>query len=181
MTIENIWDEYSTALKRFLQSRVSNPADVDDLLQDILLKSHLNLHSLASMNSVKSWVFQIANNVIIDHYRKKGRANDLDVDDLWYEDDAPNIKRELSTCIAPFIKALPDESAHILEEIELNNMTQKDYAAANNINYSTLKTRVQKARKQLRELVEDCCHLTLDKNGNIIEFQQKGKSCRGCS
>jgi len=62
----------------------------------------------------------------------------------------------------------------------LNNVKQKDYAAANGLSYSTLKSRVQKGRSQLRDLFEDCCHLSLDKHGNIIEYQPKGDSCGKC-
>jgi len=182
MTIETIWQEYRTALKHFLQSRVSNTADVEDLLQEILIKSHNNLNSLQSASSLKSWVFQIANHVIIDYYRKKAKGQELQVEDLWYEEDATDIKQDLSQCITPFINALPEDTASLLIDIDLNNVKQKDYAKANDISYSTLKSRVQKGRKQLRDLFEDCCHLSFDKQGNIIDYQQKsqGKGCGGC-
>jgi len=180
MTIEAIWHEYRAALNRFLHSRVSNTSDVEDLLQEILLKSYKNLHNIKSQDSIKSWVFQIANNVIIDHYRNKGKVKDLDAKDLWYEEESVDVKQELSECITPFINALPVDSAQLLTAIDLNNVKQKDYAATNGLSYSTLKSRVQKGRSQLRGLFEDCCHLSLDKHGNIIEYQPKGDSCGKC-
>ncbi len=180
MSIEIIWQEYRISLKRFLQSRVSNPADVDELLQDILLKSYRSLATLDSQDSIKSWVFQIAHNVIVDFYRKKGKANNIKADDLWYEEESPDIKQDLIGCIAPFINGLPADMAELLTEIDLNNVKQKDYAASKGISYSTLKSRVQKGRAQLRSLFEDCCHLSLDKDGNIIDYQQKENNCNRC-
>ena len=180
MSIETIWRDYRSALTRFLQSRVSNSDDVDDLLQEILLRSHKNLHTLKSEESIKSWVFQIANNVIVDHYRRKSKGQDLTAEDLWYDENTPTIKEDLSRCILPFINALPEDSARLLSAIDLDNMKQKDYAEANNISYSTLKSRVQKSRQQLRALFEDCCHISVDRHGNIIEYQEKGSNCREC-
>ncbi|MBB6520620.1 RNA polymerase sigma factor SigZ [Pseudoteredinibacter isoporae] len=180
MSIEAIWDEYRSALTRFLTSRVSNPADVEDLLQDILIKSYKNLHTVKSSDSIKAWLFQLANNTIIDHYRKKAKGKDLQAEDLWYEEDLPNIKAELSMCILPFINALPEDQSKLLKAIDIDNVKQKDFAETNNIPYSTLKSRVQKSRQALRKLYEDCCHLTLDQHGNIIDYQRKNPDCDGC-
>lgn len=180
MSIEEIWRDYQSALTRFLHSRVSSPDDVDDLLQEILLKSYKNLKTLKSEGSIKSWVFQIANNVIIDYYRRKAKNKDLKAEDLWYEEDSSDIKNELSRCVRPFINALPEDSAKLLNAIDIDNVKQKDYAEANNMSYSTLKSRVQASRRKLRGLFEDCCHLTLDKDGNIIDYEQKNPGCDQC-
>jgi RNA polymerase sigma-70 factor (ECF subfamily) len=53
MTIEKIWSEYRLSLKAFLHSKVSNDSDVDDLLQDILIKSYENLGKLKSGDKIK--------------------------------------------------------------------------------------------------------------------------------
>ena len=70
MSIEQIWVEYKNSLHAFLLSKVSNPADAEELLQDILLKTHLQIHQLKDQASIKPWLFQIANHAIIDFYRK---------------------------------------------------------------------------------------------------------------
>ncbi|WP_462167140.1 hypothetical protein [Pseudoalteromonas sp. GB43] len=46
MSIEQIWLEYKNSLRAFLTTKISNPADVEELLQDTLLKTHLNIHHL---------------------------------------------------------------------------------------------------------------------------------------
>ncbi|MEZ8801215.1 RNA polymerase sigma factor SigZ [Vibrio splendidus] len=179
MTIENIWQEYRLSLKAFLHSKVSNASDVDDLLQDILIKSYENLGKLRSGDKIKPWIFQIANHTIIDFYRRNGKNKALTEDDLWYEDDSPGIKAELSHCIEPFVNSLPEASSQLLMATDINGESQKDLAQSMGISYSTLKSRVQKARVELRGVFEECCHMKLDAQGNLMDYEvRKNKS--GC-
>jgi RNA polymerase sigma-70 factor (ECF subfamily) len=179
-SIENVWHEYRAHIKAFLHSKISDSDEIDDLLQDILIKTHRNLHSLKSGESIKGWLFQIANHTIIDFYRKRSKTKTISAEDLWYEDENNQIQKELSQCVGPFIKALPGETAELLTEIELGGRSQKELALSLGISYSTLKSRVQKGRRQLRGLFEDCCHLSLDKNGTIVDFDPKTNNCEDC-
>lgn len=180
MELEEIWSLYQRSLKAFLHSKVSNPSDVEDLLQEILLKTHSHIGGLREEDSVKSWLFQIASRTVIDFYRSKGRADELDVEDLWYGENEKSVKKELSACIEPFLKGLPEDAANLLRLVDLDGKSQKIYAQELGISYSTLKSRVQKARLALRDLFETCCHYSLDKHGNIIDFEQKPGSCKHC-
>ncbi len=186
MTIEEIWIEYGALLKGFLHSKISNQADVDDLLQEILIKSHKNLHGLKSEPSIKSWLFQIANNSIIDFYRARARQNNLSDESQWQKDipwiadDIPEIEQQLARCIEPFIQSLPDATANLLTEIEINGQSQKDYAEQQNIPYSTLKSRIQAARSQLRHLYDNCCKFSLDTHGKPADFTKKPDGREKC-
>jgi len=180
MNIEDIWLEYRAALKRFLHAKISNEADVEDLLQDILIKTYNNLNAVKSQKSVKSWLFQIANNTIIDYYRKKGRAQARDIDDSLSLEEHQEKKVDLSNCISPFINALPDEHANLLTAIEINNQSQKQYAEQLGVSYSTLKSRVQKSRGLLKQIFDDCCHFKIDKLGNVYDYDHKTKKYDSC-
>ena len=86
MDFEKIWLDYQASLKAFLHSRISNRDDVDDLLQNIMIKIYEKRHSVKSESSLKSWLFQVANNTIIDHYRKKQKEEGIKASDLWQEE-----------------------------------------------------------------------------------------------
>jgi len=176
MKIEDIWLEYRATLKRFLHAKVSNEADVEDLLQDILIKTYNNLDAVKTQKSVKSWLFQIANNTIIDYYRKQGRARSATNEDLLPHEGPPESKVDLSNCISPFINALPDEHASLLTAIDLNNQSQKQYGEQLGVSYSTLKSRVQKSRGLLKKVFDDCCHFKIDKIGNVYDYDVKIKN-----
>jgi RNA polymerase sigma-70 factor (ECF subfamily) len=180
MNIESVWQEYSTSLRGFLYSRVSNDADVDDLLQEVLIKTHQNLDTVSSSEKIKPWLFQLTKNTIIDFYRKKGRAKEISAADLWYAEEDDDVEQALALCVEPFIRTLPKKSADLLIAIDIEGQSQKDYAEQSGISYSTVKSRVQRARAKLRGLIDECCSLTLDKHGNIVEYQAKSGGCESC-
>ncbi|KZN33689.1 RNA polymerase sigma factor SigZ [Pseudoalteromonas luteoviolacea] len=178
MTIEQVWAQYRQSLKAFLHTKVASPNDVDDLLQDVLLKTHLAIENLHKPTSVKAWLFQIAHNTVIDYYRKNGIHSNAQQEITWYNEAERNIKKELAQCIKPFIQQLPEQSAYLLEVIELEGKSQKQLADEMGLSYSTLKSQVQKARKELHGVFNACCQYDIDKHGNLIEYHQqatKGK------
>ncbi len=180
MNIEQIWTEYKQALKRFLHSKIADADQVEDLLQEILIKTYQNIDTLKNEHSVKAWVFSIAHHVIIDFYRKQGRQTDITSASLWYEENFDSPTSELSLCVEPFIDALPQEQANMMKSIELNGVSQKAYAQQHNIAYSTLKFRVQKGRSQLKMLFEECCTFSLDSQGNLLDYKDKNNQCKKC-
>ena len=180
MNLEDIWLEYRSGLKRFLASKISNEADVEDVLQDILIKTHDKFDQIKSEDSIKSWLFQVANRTIIDFYRKNGREQELAEEDLWFSESESDVKQELSHCVDPFVKALSHDSADLLMAIDLNGESQKAYAESLGISYSTLKSRVQKARVELKNVFDDCCKMTLDTQGNLMDYDRKSNSCHKC-
>ncbi|WP_394391901.1 RNA polymerase sigma factor SigZ [Shewanella woodyi] len=180
MNVEKVWSEYQTSLKAFLHKNVSNIDDVDDLLQEILIKTYKNLATVHDSKKIKSWLFQIAHHTIIDFYRQRGKERDIAPNDLWYNKPEKEMLEQLSQCIAPFISRLPKEDAAILTAVEIEGTSQKAYAEKLGIKYSTLKSRVQKSRKQLHSLFDECCEFSIDKQGNIIDFQSKKSNCTNC-
>ncbi|WP_425046575.1 RNA polymerase sigma factor SigZ [Primorskyibacter sp. S87] len=180
MDVEQVWSDYRSRIRAFLRARVANPADVDDLLQDISIKVFTGLSGVDDQSRLQPWLFQTANRTIIDHYRKSGRHNDLHPDDLWYQGDDTSMRQDLEGCVEPFISALPRASADLLTAVDINGQSQKDYADARGIPYSTLKSQVQKARSELRSVFEDCCRLTLDTRGSIADYDVKSDRCKNC-
>lgn len=180
MNLEVVWSAYQSSLKAFLHKNISNASDVDDLLQDILIKTFQSLHKVQEAKKVKSWLFQVANHTIIDYYRKRGYSSNTVDDGLWYDKEEENIFQQLSQCIIPFIHALPDNQATLLTAIEIEGISQKDYAIQTGVKYSTLKSRVKKSRQALLKLFNNCCELSVDEKGNFIGYSAKIKACTKC-
>lgn len=180
MKIEAIWSEYNASLKAFLLKNISNADDVDDLLQEIMLKTHQNLHRIEDMNKLKPWLFQVANRAIIDFYRTRAKGNNIDAEDLWYESIEESLYQQMSECVHPFIQALPEDEAKLLTAIEIEGLSQKEYAQQLGIAYSTLKSRVQKGRKSLRSVFGQCCEFSMNEQGQLVNMQPKTRSCSKC-
>ncbi|HAA78014.1 TPA: hypothetical protein DCE37_23185 [Candidatus Latescibacteria bacterium] len=70
----------------------------EDLLQGVLLKIHVNLPSLKDADLINGWIYMIARNVIVDHYRALSWVpNDADLEEL-YAEDAEEAREELKAC-----------------------------------------------------------------------------------
>lgn len=173
-----IWSNYRSGLRAFLSTKLANPSDVEDLLQDIMIKVHCNLDTLHSETTLKSWLYQIARNVIIDFYRRDKSKRPANHDDLWYDTLEEGPLPELERCLEPFINALPEAVSDLLRAIDLEGKSQKEQAAMMGISYSTLKSRVQSGRRQLRAVFEDCCEFSTDARGNIAGYALKS-DCSG--
>ena len=183
LNLDQVWSQYQHSLKAFLHANVSNEADVDDLLQEILIKTNQHLENIQQQASVKAWLFQLAHRTIIDFYRKRARINrdyDLNAEDLWFSPQAESNEQALSQCIVPFIQTLPEENAALLLAIDLNGLSQKQMAELQGVSYSTLKSRVQKSRGELKKMFENCFELTFDNRGRVLDYNQKSKGCHCC-
>ncbi|MEM7360845.1 MAG: RNA polymerase sigma factor SigZ [Pseudomonadota bacterium] len=174
--------EYQARLRQFLRTKVANQADIEDLLQDVLIKTYNKLDTLEDTERLGSWLFQVAHRTVIDFYRKRAReqAGELPEDLVNPSADDAAIEQELALCIEPMMAALPTEQAALLRSIDLHGQSQKQLAEQTGVSYSTLKSRVQTARGALRQVFEQCCYFSVDRDGKVIDYTAKAKDCKNC-
>ncbi|MEP2717883.1 sigma-70 family RNA polymerase sigma factor [Pseudophaeobacter sp.] len=180
--LDHIWQQYRAEISRFLLRRIANPDDVDDLLQEVLLKVHRALPDLPADTPLLPWIFRITRNATTDHYRRKARDShlaQLAPDDLWYGENEPE-PLDLAQCITPFLSALPKQDAGLLQAIDLEGTSQRDHAEALGLPYSTVKTRVQAARLKLRHQFDNCCAFHQDSQGRVFDYSAKSEGCKKC-
>ena len=176
---EKVWHEYHAKLKAFIKSKISDVAAADDVLQNVFLKMHKGLPALQDRTKLQSWLYQIARNVISDYYRSLKPAVDIQ-EFLPQPGTDPNEKttRELSECLRPMIEQLPENyrEAIILSEIE--GLTQKEVSRVQGISASGAKSRVQRGRALLKEMLIDCCRLEFDHKGRLCDYEPKDGNCK---
>ena len=172
-----MWEGYGSQLRNFLLSKVSTPEDAEDLLQEILIKTHKNLATLKEPDKLKSWLCQIARNTIIDYYRK--HRSDIPELESFLSENAyltnPALS-ELTECVRPFLMQLPEKYRQAIEKTDLAGKSQKDLAEELGLAYSTIKSRVQRGRAMLSDLFQECCAYQLDARGNIMDYKE-GPGC----
>src|SRR5215510_5302007 len=74
---ESIWKEFSTQLDRFIRGRVQEQAIAEDILQDVFMKLQSRVNEFRDPAKLKGWLFLVARNAIIDHYRTRKRTSEL--------------------------------------------------------------------------------------------------------
>jgi RNA polymerase sigma-70 factor (ECF subfamily) len=72
---------------------------------------------------------------------------------------------------------LPSEYCEALCLTEIDGMTQKQYAKKKGLSYSGAKSRVQRARLMLKDMLLKCCHYQFDKYGTVFDIQPKCCCC----
>lgn len=167
--------ELRALLIPFISKRV-DPQDVDDVLQNVFVRIQRGLADLREGDKLVAWGYQIARNAIVDHARRKAvrkhEALDL-VRSVAAPQDAEDDSGvgELALILGHFIAMLADPYREALQLTELDGMTQAEAARRVGLSLPGMKSRVQRARSQLRELLEGCCDIELDTRGSIIDVE----------
>ena len=174
--------ELRRVLHDFIARRVSDPDSADDLTQDVLLKAHRSGTDLDELGDVAAWLYRIARNTLVDHYRHRDRhprpgelplevaALDLDGDDA----DAARV--QLARCLRPMVEGLDPIYRDALTLTDLGDLSQAEAARRAGVSSSTMKSRVQRARAQLREAVSACCAIHTDVTGRVHDYDA-GPGC----
>lgn len=181
--IHQIWEEFNIPLTKFIKKRIPREQDAEDVLQDIFIKIHNNHQSLINEQKVHNWIYTIARNEVVDYYRRKNRDFKFAdfPEDLTEElNEDLSFNGEISDCLKVMVERLPKKYKEAIMLTEFNNVTQKELSQRIGISLSGAKSRVQRGREKIKEMLLECCHFELDHRGNIIDYKHKDKKCKYC-
>lgn len=176
MDTTTIWNDFKQALYAYIRARISDKEAAEDILQEVFIKIHLKSGSLKERDKLTSWLYQITRNTIIDYYRKKKLTHNVAVFEKGTDTDIASDDR-LFACVRPFMNSLSRDYRRALYLTTYGKLSQKEYAQQEQISYTAAKSRVQRARRKLKELMVSCCAIEADKYGNIISVNP---SCSNC-
>jgi RNA polymerase sigma-70 factor, ECF subfamily len=187
MEVAGIYAEFHQSMLAFIRSRIKSREDAEDILQNVFIKISANIHSLAEDEKLKSWIFTITRNSVIDYYRNKAQQKTTlseGIGEGIVDLSDPDPTKGLDQCVGSLINLLPDEYRDIIIESELKGIKQKDLAEQYGVAYSSMRSKVQRGRERLKELFYNCCHIETDRRGNVLEAQGRadcGGPCKPCS
>ncbi len=185
MDAEAIWRDLHGPLLAFIGRRVSDPDTAEDILQDIMLRIHRHSSERTQPESITAWLYGVARNAIIDHYRRAAVRRERPAGtyaDLHQAEEPPDAdpdqqRRELAACLTPLLARLPVIYRDALQLTDVDGLTQVEAAARVGLSVSGMKTRVQRGRHQLKTLLEQCCEIALDRRGGVADFQPHTGPC----
>lgn len=178
---ENIWLHLSDRLKSFINSKVPDKSEAEDILQEVFVKIHLKIDTLKDDAKLIPWLYQIARNLIADHYRSINKKHYPVT--IFEEDDEDTSGRILMEGavqdMIDMMDNLPAANCEALCMTELEGLSQKEYAERIGITYTAAKSRIQRSRRLLKDMLMKCCHYQFDKYGTVLRISPK--SCCCCS
>ena len=180
LSTEQTWNALHDPLRIFIRKRVPNDESAEDLLQDVFLKIHMHIDALRDEERLESWVYQIARNLIIDYYRRQTLTMPweeaeplLPVEELPEED----VRTELAPAVVAMARSLPEPYREALLLTDYQGVSQKELSARLGLSFSGTKSRVQRAREKLKQLLLNCCHFEFDRLGRVIDYQPRCHCC----
>jgi RNA polymerase sigma-70 factor (ECF subfamily) len=185
------WRDIEARLRPYVARRVASAAEVDDIVQEILVRIHSGLASLHDGERFGGWVYRIAQRAIADSARARARALiaqdvELSVDAGAGADEAADLELDLGECVALFVARLHSPYREAITLTELQGLTQKEAAEMLDISLSGMKSRVQRGRDKIREMFEECCQISVDCRGRVVECESRSleeipEDCRGAA
>jgi RNA polymerase sigma factor (sigma-70 family) len=154
-------------LRNFIRSRVPDPRDAEDILQEVFYELVEANRLLMPLEHVTGWLFRVARNRITDLFRKRkpesfsdAAVQDEDGERLRIEDLLPSpdagpealyIRNVLLDELELALEELPDEQREVFVAHELEGRSFKEMASASGVSVNTLLSRKRYAVLQLRE------------------------------
>lgn len=172
---------FGDELRGFVGRRVK-PDDLDDVYQDILLRIHRGIDGVQSSDRLVGWIYRVARHAIADYHRKArpqgSEPSDLPESTVNTELDEPSVvEAEVASWLRSTIEHLPASQRKALELVELEGMSQREFATREGLSPSGARTRVQRARKALRERLLRCCDIELDARGRVLDYRRRRQDC----
>jgi RNA polymerase sigma-70 factor, ECF subfamily len=183
-TTDAIWSHLSLDLRRFIRRRVPDDHVADDLLQDTFMQVHRNIGTLQDAERLAAWVYQIARNVVHDHHRRTRNAAVVLADAENVSDDAHDLQTGCPsiTWLHEMVQSLPDGYRQAVQMAEIEEQSQQDVADRLDLSLSGAKSRIQRGRAMLKDVLERCCSFELDVRGRVMGCDPKPnqQGCREC-
>ena len=146
---------YQQRMARFVIGLTGDQAHYEDLCQTIFVKMVLALPKLRSVGRFEPWLFQIARNVCRDHLRARQGWRRLFVSyDRAHESvSAPETPPDLSDAVHRGIARLPEAQRLLLQHSLGGEKSYEDMARLTGASVSSVKSRLHRARENLRALI----------------------------
>jgi DNA-directed RNA polymerase specialized sigma24 family protein len=87
-----------------------------------------------------------------------------------FADDPSLARQELDQCLRSLINQLDEPYQSAITAVDLDGRTHASVAAQTGLSIPGMKSRVQRARRQLRHLLTDCCDIQTSTDGTVIDY-----------
>lgn len=163
------WNRTELSLYHWLFKQTHNQHEAEDIMQEVFLKAMSHSERFCTLNDGKSWLFKVAKNHLIDTLRR--RIELADIDELassynWSESNPPTAPVvQLQKCLPRVLSQLDHQDRDIIESCDLNGMLQSEYAQKQQLSLPAVKSRLRRARMELKQRLVHECKVTQDQIG----------------
>lgn len=149
---ERLLQENFAPLQRYVNFKISNRHDAEDVIQDVCLTATMKFDSLKNPSAFKAWLIGIASHKCGDYYRKKAKDMNLSLDAL--SESALGIGRfgiVEHNMVRETLDALGDKEKEILYLYFFKELSQEEIAGKLAVPLGTVKSRLHYAKEKFKQ------------------------------
>ena len=169
--VSALWSDYKSGLEFYILKKVKDKDIANDLSHEVLMKIYNSCCSDIEIRNVRSWMFQIAHNTTVDYLKNENRFTHEVPEDT--ETDENNAYKEIEKWLRPLMDLLPEKYAVPLQLSDLEDMKQAEVSKKLNLSLTATKSRIQRARKLLKEKIIECSKMETNSSGNLVSIEIK--------
>ncbi len=181
MEFWDTYDQYYAKVRRFILALVKDEWVADDLIQETFIRVQQNVKSLRDPSKLSSWIFRIAYNLCQDHFRQvktSRREESIDQEDTeglkeTLIQEGKDIQKELEQrqmgeCVQNQINLLPESLRTVLVLFDIMEFSHQEIADILGITVDNVKVRLHRARKKLKDILEETCAFERDERNVLV-------------
>lgn len=155
-----LFARYQGPLLGFFTRLCGRTSTSEDLVQDTFLRVMRSKHTYRSDGRFRSWLYQVARSAHADHYRKRWRERPLDDDHDSMAQPGPGIGERLEederhALVRAALQRLPEDKREVLVMARYQRLRYQEIGEILGCGENTVKVRVHRAMKALREAYLD--------------------------
>jgi RNA polymerase sigma-70 factor (ECF subfamily) len=158
------WQQHNSEIHAYLVHRLAEPALAEDLLQEVFVKALKRGPQFCEIANPRAWLFHVARNAVADHFRLRKSTIPL-ADDLPQQESEKALADIFAGCLDQVLGELSDEDASIIRLCDISGMKLTSFADQYRITTSAAKSRIQRARRRLREIIIARCLQQIEEAG----------------
>ncbi|WP_323795361.1 sigma-70 family RNA polymerase sigma factor [Nisaea sp.] len=153
-------------ISAFAYRMLGNQSDAEEISQETFGRVWSHAPRWNPDGKAKSWIYRIAHNLCID--RLRARHTTVDIADQEIEDGTPDPEQTLArkrtgTSVRHAVELLPERQRIAISLFHLKDMTANEAAETMDISIDALESLLRRARKKLKEIMQDQQSGTLEK------------------
>ena len=158
---ETLYRKHKDALYRFFLRQCGNQALAEELYQDVWLRVIKARENYQAKAKFTTWLYRIAHNILVDHFRKPQAEKDEELDAENIPDNAANDPEVILSGqekIERFrvqLRSLPKEQVEVLLLKEEAGLSLEEIALTVGDSKETVKSRLRYAVKKLKQSLEN--------------------------
>lgn len=163
--LSELYDRYEAKIYTYIYRRTGDEALAEDFTAQVFLRMLESIRDQKAWHSSFSgWLYRIAHNLVIDHYRRKGRQGAVDIDEvapITSEEHDPEVAAEQSLDaerLRAAIRRLTDEQAEVVSLRFLEGYSISEVATMMNRTEGAIKALQYRAVATLRTLLYEQLH-----------------------